>query len=237
MDRANFEIRGIEMIKIEDMYKTYRMGTNEVHALNGISIHIKPKEFVAIVGPSGSGKSTLMNMIGCLDTPTSGKYYLDGREVSKLKDDALAEVRNKKIGFIFQGFNLLPKLSALENVELPLIYMGIGKKKRREMALDALGRVGLGDRTHHKPSELSGGQQQRVAIARALGSRPPMILADEPTGALDSRSGVEIINMMHELHAEGKTIVLITHDNNIANQAARIIRIHDGKITQDSGVA
>jgi len=225
------------MIKIEDMYKTYRMGTNEVHALNGISLHIKPKEFVAIVGPSGSGKSTLMNMIGCLDTPTSGKYYLDGREVSTLKDDALAEVRNKKIGFIFQGFNLLPKLSAIENVELPLIYMGIGKKKRHAMALDALERVGLGSRTHHKPSELSGGQQQRVAIARALVSRPPLILADEPTGALDSKSGAEIINMMHELHAEGKTIVLITHDNNIAKQAARIIRIQDGKIVEDSGVA
>jgi putative ABC transport system ATP-binding protein len=225
------------MIKIEDMYKIYRMGTNEVRALNGISIHIKPKEFVAIVGPSGSGKSTLMNMIGCLDTPTSGKYYLDGKEVSKLKDDALAEVRNKKIGFIFQGFNLLPKLSAIENVELPLIYMGIGRKKRHAMALEALEHVGLGDRTQHKPSELSGGQQQRVAIARALVSRPSLILADEPTGALDSKSGTEIINMLHELHTEGKTIVLITHDNNIAKQAARIIRIHDGKIIEDSGVA
>lgn len=225
------------MIKIEDMFKTYQMGSNQVHALNGVSLHVKPNEFVAIVGPSGSGKSTLMNMIGCLDTPTSGKYYLDGKEVSKLKDDALADIRNKKIGFIFQGFNLLPKLTALENVELPLVYMGIGRKERRKTAAEALERVGLGDRLHHKPSELSGGQQQRVAIARALSSRPPLILADEPTGALDSKSGIEIMKMMHDLHAEGKTIVLITHDNDIASQAERIIRIQDGKVTEDSGVA
>jgi len=225
------------MIRIEDMYKIYRMGASEVHALNGISIHVRPGEFVAIVGPSGSGKSTLMNMIGCLDTPTSGKYFLDGREVSKLKDDALAEVRNKKIGFIFQSFNLLPKLTAIENVELPLIYMGIGRRERHRIAAEALERVGLGDRGHHKPSELSGGQQQRVAIARALAGRPPIILADEPTGALDSKSGTEIIKMMHELNSEGKTIVLITHDNNIASQAQRIIRIQDGKVIEDSGVA
>lgn len=225
------------MIKIENMYKIYKMGNNEVQALNGVSIHIKPREFVAIVGPSGSGKSTLMNMIGCLDTPTSGKYYIDGKEVSKLKADDLAEIRNMKIGFIFQSFNLLPKLTAIENVELPLVYMGKSSRERHKLAKEALERVGLGERTHHKPMELSGGQQQRVAIARALASKPPIILADEPTGALDSKSGVEIMGMMHELHEEGKTIVLITHDNSIAAQARRIIRIHDGQITEDSEVA
>lgn len=225
------------MIKINDMYKTYRMGTNEVHALNGISLHVRPHEFVAIVGPSGSGKSTLMNMIGCLDTPSSGMYCLDGHEVSKLKEDDLADIRNKKIGFIFQGFNLLPKLTAMENVELPLVYMGISGRERYKMAMEALEKVGLGNRTHHKPSELSGGQQQRVAIARALSSRPAMILADEPTGALDSKTGVEIMQMLKELNASGKTIVLITHDNGIAQQAQRVIRIQDGKITEDCGVA
>ncbi|MFZ5351654.1 MAG: ABC transporter ATP-binding protein [Bacillota bacterium] len=224
------------MIKIEDMYKIYKMGTNEVYALNGVSIHIKKNEFVAIVGPSGSGKSTLMNMIGCLDAPTSGKYYLDGSEVSKMKDDRLAEIRNKKIGFIFQGFNLLSKLTALENVELPLIYMGLGKKERRNMAVYALERVGLKDRMHHRPVELSGGQQQRVAIARALSSKPSIILADEPTGALDSKSGKEIMSMIHELHSEGNTIVLITHEQSIAEQAKRVIKIHDGKIIHDGEV-
>jgi len=213
------------------------MGPNEVRALNGVSFHVKPNEFVSIIGPSGSGKSTLMNMIGCLDTPTSGEYYLDGREVSKLKDDELAEIRNRKIGFIFQVYNLLPKITAIENVELPLIYMGIGKKERHRLAVEALERVGLGDRIHHRPSELSGGQQQRVAIARALASKPPLILADEPTGALDSKSGSEIMKMLHELHESGKTIVLITHDNNLAKQAQRIIRIQDGKIIEENEVA
>lgn len=225
------------LIRIEQMYKTYKMGTNEVHALNGISLHIKPNEFVAVIGPSGSGKSTLMNMIGCLDVPTSGKYYLDGTEVSRLKDDALANIRNKKIGFIFQGFNLLAKLTALENVELPLIYMGMSGKERRRLALEALEKVGLSDRQHHKPSELSGGQQQRVAIARALSSKPPLILADEPTGALDSKTGSEILNMLQELHKKGQTIVLITHDNHIASQAERIIRLQDGVILQESVVS
>jgi putative ABC transport system ATP-binding protein len=215
------------------MYKIYKMGKVEVKALDNISIHIKAKEFVAIIGPSGSGKSTLMNMIGCLDTPTSGAYYLDNKEVSKLKDDDLAEIRNKKVGFIFQRFNLLPKLTAFENVELPLIYRGISRKKRVQMVLEALEQVGLGDRIHHRPPELSGGQQQRVAIARALSSKPPLILADEPTGALDSKSGYEVINMMHKLHEMGNTIVLITHDSNIAQQAKRIIRIMDGKIVED----
>ena len=225
------------MIRIEDMYKIYRMGTNEVHALRGVSLHVRPGEFVAVIGPSGSGKSTLMNMIGCLDTPTSGKYFLDGKEVSKLKDDALADIRNRKIGFIFQGFNLIPKLTALENVELPLVYMGVSSRDRHRMAVEALERVGLGDRLNHKPSELSGGQQQRVAVARALSSRPPILLADEPTGALDSKSGAEILGMMQELHSEGKTIVLITHDSNIAGMAQRIVRIYDGMLAEDSEVA
>lgn len=225
------------MIKITDLYKTYMMGNVEVHALNGISLHIRPKEFVSIIGPSGSGKSTLMNMIGCLDTPTSGTYLLDGLPIEEYDEDELAEIRNKKIGFIFQGFNLLQKLTAIENVELPLIYMGVGKSEREKLAKAALERVGLEKRMYHKPTELSGGQQQRVAIARALSSRPPLILADEPTGNLDSKSGVEVMEMMHELHKEGNTIVLITHDNGVAEQAERIVRIQDGQITNDSGVS
>lgn len=225
------------MIRISDMCKIYRMGDNVVNALSGVNVHIKQDEFVAIVGPSGSGKSTLMNMLGCLDTPTSGTYQLDGVEVSKLKDDQLAEIRNKKIGFIFQGFNLLQKLTAVENVELPLIYQGAGAKERHQKAMAALESVGLGDRSHHRPTELSGGQQQRVAIARALASNPPMILADEPTGALDSKSGTEIMRILKELHSKGNTIIVITHDNNIALQARRLIRIHDGQITEDREVS
>jgi len=216
------------------MYKIYKMGSVEVRALNGINLHIRPKEFVSIIGPSGSGKSTLMNMIGCLDTPTSGKYYIEGQEVSKLSENELAYIRNKKIGFIFQGFNLLNKLTAIENVELPLIYQGVGSSKRRELARMALERVGLGNRLHHKPTELSGGQQQRVAIARALAGAPSIILADEPTGNLDSKSGEEVMQMLKELHQEGRTIVLITHDADVAKQAQRIIRIADGVITSDS---
>ena len=222
------------MIKITDMYKIYKVGDIEVRALNGVSLHIKPKEFVSIIGPSGSGKSTLMNMIGCLDVATSGDYILDGRRVEKMKEDELAAIRNEKIGFIFQGFNLLSKLTALENVELPLIYRGVEPAKRRALAMAALERVGLSGRMDHKPKELSGGQQQRVAIARALSSSPPLILADEPTGNLDSKSGVEVMKMLKEIHAAGNTIVLITHDSGIARQAERVIRIADGKITEDT---
>ncbi len=223
------------MIKIANMCKTYRMGDNVVNALNNVSIVIGKHEFVAIIGPSGSGKSTLMNMLGCLDTPTSGTYILDGKEVSKLSDDQLAEIRNKKIGFIFQGFNLIQKLNALENVELPLVYQGVGSKERHARSVKALETVGLGDRIHHKPNELSGGQQQRVAIARALVNDPPMILADEPTGNLDSKSGMEVMNTMKELHKQGNTIILITHDINIAAMAERVVRIQDGEIIEDRG--
>lgn len=221
------------MIRIEDMYKIYQMGDTEVRALDGVSLHIKEHEFVAIIGPSGSGKSTLMNMIGCLDTPTSGKYWLNGQDVSNLSDDEQATIRNRTIGFIFQQYNLLPKLNARENVELPLIYRGIGAEERRKMAMHALERVGMAERSEHMPKELSGGQQQRVSIARALAGRPPLILADEPTGALDSKTGAELMVMLKELHAEGNTIVLITHDSNIARQAKRVVRIQDGKITSD----
>lgn len=221
------------MIKLEGITKVYKMGENEVRALDGVDLHIKPHEFVSIIGPSGSGKSTLMNMIGCLDVPTSGRYWIEGVEGSKMTDNQLADLRNKKLGFIFQQYNLLPKLSAVENVELPLIYRGIGATKRREMAEAALERVGLKNKMHHKPTELSGGQQQRVSIARALSSRPSLILADEPTGALDSKSGIEIMQMLHGLHKEGNTIVIITHDLGIAKQAERIVSIHDGRITSD----
>lgn len=218
------------------MYKVYKMGDNEVAALNGINLHIKAHEFVSIVGPSGSGKSTLMNMLGCLDTPSSGTYTLDGREVSKLNDDELAVIRNHKIGFIFQKFNLLPRLSALENVELPLIYQGVHAKDAKDAAQKSLNSVGLLDRMDHKPAELSGGQQQRVAIARALATNPPIILADEPTGALDSKTGIEVMGILKELHARGNTIILITHDNSLAVQANRMISIKDGQIVDDKEV-
>lgn len=221
------------MIKLEDITKIYKMGENEVRALDGVSLHIKPHEFVSVIGPSGSGKSTLMNIIGCLDVATSGKYEVDGIDASEMTDNQLADLRNKKIGFIFQQYNLLAKLSALENVELPLIYRGIPAAKRQEMAMAALEKVGLADKAMHKPTELSGGQQQRVSVARALCGNPSLILADEPTGALDSKSGAEIMQMIHDLHKDGNTIVIITHDLNIAKQAERIITIRDGKITSD----
>lgn len=222
------------LIEIKNVFKTYKMGEEEVNALNGVSLDVKFKEFISIVGPSGSGKSTLMNVIGCLDVPSTGDYYLNGENVLKMNERQLARLRNRTIGFIFQGFNLLSKLTAYENVELPLIYQGIGPGERKKLVMESLERVGLGGRTHHKPTELSGGQQQRVAIARALSSRPPLILADEPTGNLDSKSGIEVMKMLHELHEEGKTIVLITHDDGVAKQADRIVRIADGEITFDS---
>jgi putative ABC transport system ATP-binding protein len=224
------------MIRTEQLTKHYHMGDTVVKALDGVTLHIRAHSFVSIVGPSGSGKSTLMNLLGCLDSPTSGTYILDGVEVSTLNDSRLADIRNQKIGFVFQGFNLVPKLTALENVELPLIYSGLPGRKRREKAIEALHRVGLEDRIHHVPSELSGGQQQRVAIARALVTNPPVILADEPTGNLDSRSGQDIMQIFHELHRQGNTIVLITHDNHVAMQAQRIIQILDGQIVEDREV-
>lgn len=224
------------MIEIKDVTKVYQMGDNEVHALDGVNISISEHEFVSIIGPSGSGKSTLMNVIGCLDVVTSGQYYLDGEEVSDLTENKLAQIRSRKIGFVFQQFNLLSKLSAVENVELPLIYQGTGIRERRERAMDALTRVGLGERCYHKPSELSGGQQQRVAVARALVSNPPLILADEPTGNLDTHSGEEILQMLTDLHGRGNTIVVITHDMEVAEATKRMIHIRDGKITGDEEV-
>jgi putative ABC transport system ATP-binding protein len=221
------------MIEINNLSKIYRIGDVEVRALNDVSLSIAKHEFVSIIGPSGSGKSTLMNMIGCLDVPTEGEYFLDGVEVSRLSDNQLADIRNQKIGFVFQGFNLLQKLTAVENVELPLIYQGIPTKERFERSVEALNSVGLGERIHHKPTELSGGQQQRVAIARALVGNPPIILADEPTGNLDSKSGKDIMHMLKELHAKGNTIILITHDNEVAIQAERVVRIRDGQINED----
>ncbi|NYB75009.1 ABC transporter ATP-binding protein [Sedimentibacter hydroxybenzoicus DSM 7310] len=222
------------MIDLKKITKTYDMGSVQVEVLRGISLHVDEGEFLAIVGPSGSGKSTLMNMIGCLDTPTTGEYYLDGKEISTYNEKQLSKIRNQKIGFIFQKFNLLPKLSALENVELPLIYRGMTHKERRQRSIDALTKVGLEDRMNHKPTELSGGQQQRVAIARALAGDPPVLLADEPTGNLDSKSGSDVMTLIKQLSKEGKTIVLITHDNEIAMEAKRTIIIKDGMLVNNS---
>lgn len=223
------------LIEIKDMYKIYNPGENEVRAIDGISLSIEKGEFVAIVGHSGSGKSTLMNMLGLLDIPTSGTYILDGDDVSDLTDDEQSEIRNKQIGFIFQGFNLISSLTAQGNVELPLIYRGIKKEERSALAVEALKRVGLEKRMNHLPTQMSGGQQQRVAIARAVAARPPIILADEPTGNLDSRSGEEVMRILHELNDEGRTVILITHDNEIAENplTKRVIRIHDGRIIED----
>ncbi len=224
------------MIRISNMCKTYKMGDNIVNALDNINLEIAEREFVAVIGPSGSGKSTLMNMLGCLDVPTSGTYILNNQEVSQLSDSELAEIRNFNIGFIFQNFNLLQKLTAIENVELPLIYQGVHGRERARRSKEALESVGLGDRCHHRPNQLSGGQQQRVAIARALVSRPPIILADEPTGALDTKSGVEVMGILKELNANGNTVIIITHDNNIARQTKRVVRIQDGRIIEDREV-
>ncbi len=222
-----------ELIEIRDMCKIYNPGENEVRALDHVNLRIDKNEFVAIIGQSGSGKSTLMNMLGCLDIPTSGTYILNGQDVSNLTDDELSDIRNKEIGFIFQGFNLIAGLTALENVELPLIYRGVAKKERMRLSKIALEKVGLKARMEHKPSEMSGGQQQRVAIARAIAQAPPVVLADEPMGNLDSGSTKEIMEILKGLHAEGRTVILITHDNEIAARAKRIIRIMDGKIVDD----
>lgn len=218
------------LIELRDVYKIYQMGEEAVHALDGVSLTIDRGEFVAIVGQSGSGKSTAMNIIGCLDVPTSGTYHLGGVDVSTMEDDQQAEIRNKMLGFIFQQYNLIPKLNVLENVELPLLYAGIPAAERHERAMGALERVGLSDKPKNLPSQLSGGQQQRVSIARALAGNPSVILADEPTGALDSRTGREVLEFLHKLNAEGDTVVLITHDNSIAVKAKRIVRLQDGKI-------
>lgn len=221
------------LVEIKDVCKVYNPGENEVRALDHVSLTIDEQEFVAIIGHSGSGKSTLMNMLGCLDVPTSGTYLLHDQDVSRMSDDELSDIRNREIGFIFQGFNLIPNLTALENVELPLIYRGVSKKDRMELSKDALMKVGLEKRMNHKPSEMSGGQQQRVAIARAIAQAPPVILADEPTGNLDSGSTKEIMGILKSLHQEGRTVIIITHDNDIAAQAERVIRIKDGYIEAD----
>ena len=221
------------LIHIENMKKIYNPGENEVRALDGIDLDIEKGDLVAIVGHSGSGKSTLMNMLGCLDTPTSGKYVLDGQDVASMTDNQLADVRNKEIGFIFQGFNLISNLDAVENVELPLVYRGVSKNERKQLAMEALKSVGLEDRMKHKPNEMSGGQQQRVAVARAVAAKPPIILADEPTGNLDTKSTQEIMEILKELHRSGRTVIIITHDEEIASQAHRVIRILDGRIEED----
>lgn len=224
------------VIEAKNLCKTYKMGDEEVKALDNVSLKINSGDFVSIIGPSGSGKSTFMNIIGCLDLSDSGEYLLDDTSIKSLTEDQLSDVRNKKIGFIFQNFNLLGKLSAAENVELPLIYQGIKTKRRKELAIESLNKVGLGKRKDHMPNQLSGGQQQRVAIARAIASNPEIILADEPTGALDSRTTVEIMEILKELNKEGKTIIMITHDNDIAKEASRIIRIKDGKIYEEGAL-
>ncbi len=221
------------IINLEEIRKSYFMGKQEIRVLKGINLNILKNEYVALMGPSGSGKSTLMNILGCLDTPTAGKYVLNGQDVSKMPDDSLAEVRNNEIGFVFQQFNLLPRLTALENVALPLVYAGIPKKQRTEMAMDVIKKVGLEDRGHHKPNELSGGQNQRVAIARALVNSPSLILADEPTGNLDTKTSIEIMEIFGKIQASGNTVVLVTHEEDIANHAHRIVRLRDGVIEKD----
>ncbi|MGE8202972.1 ABC transporter ATP-binding protein [Heyndrickxia sp. NPDC080065] len=223
------------LISINQLVKSFKIGGETVTALHRVSLQIESGEFIAIIGPSGSGKSTLMNMIGCLDKPDSGEYSLEGQDVGKMNDNQLAAIRNKKIGFIFQNFNLLPKLSAIENVELPLIYSGINSSERKNIAKDCLDKVGLLDRATHLPNQLSGGQQQRIAIARALVCNPPILLADEPTGALDSKTSAEIIEVMKNLNAQGRTIIIITHDLDVASQAKRIVQIKDGRLFEKGG--
>lgn len=225
------------LIVMDDVYKKYTLAGETLNALDGISLTVNKGDFMAIIGPSGSGKSTLMNVLGCLDTPTSGKYMLDDAEIGKLSDNKLANIRNNKIGFIFQSFHLLPRLRAIDNVELPLVYRGMSGRERRALAKEALEKVGLGERMYHMPNQLSGGQQQRVAIARALAGRPPLLLADEPTGALDSKTSRDVIELLKELNAEGNTIVLITHDPKVAEQAQRVVRIQDGRLTEERSAA
>src|SRR6478736_4756921 len=224
------------IIETHDLWKTYVMGTEEVHALRGVSIQIERGEYVAIMGPSGSGKSTLMNLIGCLDTPSKGSYLLNGKQVSQMNDNELARIRNEEIGFVFQTFNLLPRATALHNVELPLVYAGVPAKDRQERAKVALKKVELDDRMAHKPNELSGGQRQRVAVARALVNNPSILLADEPTGNLDSKTGLEIMGLFERLHTQGNTIVLVTHEHDIALHAHRVIHIRDGKVEKDEQI-
>jgi len=221
------------LISLHDISRRYEMGSETIHALRDVTLVIEKGEYVAIMGPSGSGKSTLMNLLGCLDTPTSGRYELNGTDVSHMDDNQLADVRNREIGFVFQTFNLLPRSNALHNVELPLIYAGLGTEERRRIALDALTRVGLADRVHHKPNEMSGGQRQRVAIARALVTGPAIILADEPTGNLDSKTGSEIMDLFENLSRQGNTIIVVTHEEDVARHARRILRIRDGSIAAD----
>lgn len=222
------------IIHLENIRKSYFMGKNELEVLKGISLNIQKNEYVALMGPSGSGKSTLMNILGCLDTPSAGKYVLNNNDVSKMEDNALAEVRNKEIGFVFQQFNLLPRLTALENVALPLVYAGMSRKLRNEKAMHVLNMVNLGDRSHHRPNELSGGQSQRVAIARALVNDPAIILADEPTGNLDSKTSYEIMDIFGQIHGSGNTVVLVTHEEDIAGHAHRVVRLRDGVIESDN---
>jgi putative ABC transport system ATP-binding protein len=224
---------GALVIEIERVTKLYKMGSETIHALRGVTVQIRRNEYLAIMGPSGSGKSTLMNMLGCLDTPTAGRYEFSGKNVATMVDDELADIRNREIGFVFQTFNLLPRSDALHNVELPLIYAGIGKRERVDRARQALENVGLGERLHHRPNELSGGQRQRVAIARALVTRPSIILADEPTGNLDSKTGVEIMALFEQLYEQGNTIIVVTHEEDIARHARRIVRLRDGLIESD----
>jgi putative ABC transport system ATP-binding protein len=227
----------MSLIRLQKISRRYQMGSETVHALREVTLEIQRGEYVAIMGPSGSGKSTLMNLIGCLDTPTSGSYELNGKQVSRMNDNQLAEIRNKEIGFIFQTFNLLPRSDALRNVELPLIYGGIPSHERRKIALEHLTGVGLADRIHHKPNELSGGQRQRVAVARAMVNRPSILLADEPTGNLDSKTGAEILVLFNQLSRQGNTIIVVTHEEDVARHARRILRIRDGLVASDEAVA